>query len=183
MIDRVAGGVDDVKLRATERDMILGGQNDPVGQAGGPLHGVPALQVLRREQVARHVQAQIRHLVPRLAQAHGQLGPVFLFQIGHVAHVVDVRVAADHAHRLQAVVRQGLLQLLPLLDQACVQQDALVRIQAIHRDQLPAFQHPGVVLYLFQFHISSLLTGRLSQNHPVGGSLAKGRSPGTETLR
>ena len=95
--------------------------------------------------------------MPRLPQGHGHLGAVLLLEKGVVAHVVNVGVAANHPGREEMIVLQRLLQLLPLLGKAGVQQNAAVVIQPVKGDQLPAFQHPGAAFDLFQFHIASSL--------------------------
>ena len=49
----------------------------------------------------------------RLPQGHGQLRAVLLLEVGHVAHVVDVGVAADHPHGGEACPLEALLQVSP----------------------------------------------------------------------
>ena len=64
---------------------------------------------LHREVVVFQVQGQGGEELPRLPQGEGQLGPVFLLQITIGAHVVDVGMAAQDAHRGEARGLQGLL--------------------------------------------------------------------------
>ena len=144
VVHGVAGGVDDVKGRPAEGDAVLGGQDDPVGQAGGAVEGRGGHHVLRRHEVVGDVQAQVGHLVPGLPQGHGELRAVLLLEVGYVPHMVDVGVAADHPHGGEAFPLKGLLQLLPLVVEPGVQQDAVVFIHLVEGDELPALKDPGV---------------------------------------
>lgn len=82
--------------------------------------------------------------MPGLPQGHGELRAVLLLEVGHVPHMVDVGVAANHSHRGEAFPLKGLLQLLPLIVEPGVQQDAVVFIHLVEGDELPALKDPGV---------------------------------------
>ena len=66
--------------------------------------------------------------------------------------MVDVGVAAQDGHRGEAGLVQRVLQVLPLLHRAGVQEDAPVVVQFVEGDELPAVQDPGVPPYLCEFH-------------------------------
>lgn len=66
--------------------------------------------------------------------------------------VVHMSVGAQDARRSEAVVQQGLLQLLPLLSQSGVQQDAAAAVQPVEGDKLQPLQHPGISFDLSQIH-------------------------------
>ena len=58
--------------------------------------------------------------------------------------MVDVGVAADHPHGGEAFPLEALLQVLPLVVEPGVQQDAVVFIHLVEGDELPALKDPGV---------------------------------------
>ena len=105
--------------------------------------------VLRGHEVVGDIQAQVGHLVPRLPQGHGQLGAVGLFEIGHIAHVINVGVAANHTHGREPRFPKASLQVFPLIVQTGVQENTMAVVQLVKGDELPAFQHPGIPLDLF----------------------------------
>ena len=120
-----------------------------IRSARGPVQRRRLHHVLRGHEVVGDIQAQVGHLVPRLPQGHGQLGAVGLFEIGHIAHVINVGVAANHTHGREPRFPKASLQVFPLIVQTGVQENTMAVVQLVKGDELPAFQHPGIPLDLF----------------------------------
>ncbi len=70
--------------------------------------------------------------MPRLPQGHGQLGAVGLLEIGHIAHVINVGVAANHTHgREPPRFPKASLQVFPLIVQTGVQENTMAVVQLV----------------------------------------------------
>ena len=141
---RVAGGLEDLELRPAEGQGAVPVRDDHVrgvDQMGClPLHHAGG----QHEKVALQVQQPGAH--PRLLGGEGHRDLVLLLKIPVAPPVVHVGVGAQDARRGQAVVQEGLLQLLPLPQQAGVQQDAAPLVQLIEGNPLHPLQHPGISL-------------------------------------
>ena len=102
------------------------------------------------EEVA--LQALRADAQPGLPQGEGHRDVVLLLEIAVVGGVVVVGVGAQDADGDDSGGGEGVLDVLPLLIEAAVQQDAVVFVGAVQGDQLPVLQIPGVAQGLFQFH-------------------------------
>ena len=146
MTGGVAGGVEDGELRPGEGEGAVHGRDDDVGgvdHAGGlPLHHAGG----QGEEVALQGEDGAAHTGLRGGESHGDA--VFFLKIAAVAAVIHMGVGAQNAHRGEPGFTQGLLQFLPLLHQAGVQQNAPAVVQPVEGDQLDALGDPGGTLDL-----------------------------------
>ena len=153
MTQIVAGGLDDLKPHPAQGKGPVVGGNKVVGlvdHAGGlPLHRPRG----EGEKVA--FQGEERGAHPRLGKGEGNFCAILLLKIPVVGAVVHVGVGAKHPRRGQPVGAQGVLQLLPLLQQAGVQQNTPLLIQPVQGDQLTGLNDPGVSLDLCQVHVNT----------------------------
>ena len=95
--------------------------------------------------------------------------------------MVHVGVGTQDAHGGESRLLQGLLQLLPLLGKAGVQQDAVFLVHLVQGDELKALQHPGISLYLRQFHRVSFVSWESSRcfRYTINTATSAGDTPDT----
>ena len=134
MPNGVSRGLEDLELRPGEGEGAVPIWDEHVrrmDQSGGVL-----LHHVRGEEQKIALQAQQAGAHPSLPGGEGHGDVVFLLKIAVVPPVVHMSVGAQDTRRSEAVVQQGLLQLLPLLSQSGVQQDAAAAVQPVEGDKL-----------------------------------------------
>ena len=167
MIDAVPGRMDNAERDTADFNACLFRQNNPVRHTFQIPPQNIAVDILKAlVDVLKH-DARLRSNRAGLSQREGDPGAVFLPQEPVIADMIDVRMRTQHGRRHQLLSLQQLLQLRALVRLTGIQQNDTMCIQPVKRNQLPAFYHPGISLYLTNLHLlsrSDLTVFRISRS-------------------